>query len=72
MFLNELSSIVTDFVRQPIAFGSGFIAGALGLNLNDDPIRSWLNREFDQGLSSGANLEPRNGQTDKPRTISID
>ena len=31
-------------LQEPIAFWGGFTAGALALNLKEDPLRSWLER----------------------------
>ena len=31
-------------LQEPVAFFGGVFAGALGLNLEEDPLRSWLQR----------------------------
>lgn len=30
--------------QEPVAFWGGVFAGALGLNVDEDPLRSWLQR----------------------------
>lgn len=30
--------------QEPVAFWGGFTAGALALNLSEDPLRSWIER----------------------------
>ncbi|NCJ06177.1 hypothetical protein GS597_06525 [Synechococcales cyanobacterium C] len=46
MFFDELSPLLQELIRKPVAFLGGFASGALRLSLNDDPVKSWLDREF--------------------------
>ncbi len=69
MLLNELTPILTELTKEPIAFCSGFISGALRLNLTDDPVKTWLEKQ--------AGFIPTNSQTDSathqgPQSIDID
>eukprot|EP01023_Acetabularia_acetabulum_P022177 TRINITY_DN2189_c0_g1_i1.p2 TRINITY_DN2189_c0_g1~~TRINITY_DN2189_c0_g1_i1.p2 ORF type:complete len:113 (+),score=16.52 TRINITY_DN2189_c0_g1_i1:158-496(+) len=34
--------VVKQFVKEPVAFFGGVFAGVLGLNLQEDPLRSWI------------------------------
>ncbi len=31
-------------MQEPVAFWGGFTAGALALNLKEDPLRTWIER----------------------------
>jgi hypothetical protein len=45
MFLDELSPFLQELTRQPVAFVGGFVSGMLRLDLNEDPVKSWLNKQ---------------------------
>lgn len=45
MFLEELMPLCQEFSKQPIAFMGGFVAGILKLNLNDEPLATWLHNQ---------------------------
>lgn len=71
MFLDELSPFLQELTRQPVAFVGGFVSGVLRLDLNDDPVKSWLNKQDvsvlnDDPLSNGV------GTSGGPQKISID
>ena len=65
------NDIVQAFLKNPIPFLGGFAAGALRLNLSEDPLKGWLES---QGIdvsdddSDDSNPPSSNG----PQTISID
>ncbi len=64
------NEILEAFLKNPVPFLGGFAAGALRLNLNEDPLKSWLAA---QGVEvtdndSDDSAPPPNG----PQTISID
>ena len=42
MFLEELVNLYQEAVKEPVAFFGGIMAGMLKLNLNDEPLASWL------------------------------
>jgi hypothetical protein len=67
MFLNELKPIVKELAKEPVAFCSGFVTGLLRLNLNDDPVKTWLEKQ-------GITAPPNDSQTtDKsPQSIEIE
>jgi hypothetical protein len=69
MLLNELTPIFKELTKEPVAFCSGFISGVLRLNLTDDPVKTWLEKE--------AGFTPTNSQTgsstpQKPQSIDIE
>lgn len=73
MFLTELQPAFTELTQQPIAFLGGFVSGILRLNLADDPLKSWLEK---QGVAytsyTNSNTSSSNGSGSGPQSISID
>jgi hypothetical protein len=76
MFLTEVSPLVQECLQHPLGFSSGFICGLLRLNLSDDPLKSWLDRQL--GASGESELgrgNPYNGSQPSPggpQSIAID
>lgn len=71
MFLDELTPVVREITSHPVAFLGGFFSGLFRLNLNDDPVKSWLDQQA--GSSSPANnTPPSSGNGSGPQSISID
>ena len=68
MFLTELAPAFQKLIQQPVAFASGFVAGVLHLNLNEEPLSQWLEQ---QGHSSNNNSATSNN-SDRPQSINID
>jgi hypothetical protein len=71
MFLDELSPFLQELTRQPVAFVGGFVSGALRLNLNDDPVKSWLNKQNVQ-VDNSNDFGNNSGMGSGPQKISID
>jgi hypothetical protein len=71
MFLDELSPFLQELTRQPVAFMGGFVSGALRLNLNEDPVKSWLNKQNVQ-VNSSTDFSNNSGTASGPQKISID
>ena len=69
MLFNELTPILKELTQEPVAFCSGFISGALRLNLTDDPVKSWLEKQA--GFTPTNNPTPSN-DTKKPKSIDIE
>lgn len=73
MFISELSPIFKEFTQHPVSFLGGFVSGVLRLNLVDDPVKSWLDRQVNTSGSSTPNTEVHNGKaTGGPQRISIE
>lgn len=73
MFLDELTPIAKEFIQNSGAFLGGFMSAVLRLNLNDDPVKTWIDRE--RGGVSGVSptTPPENGKSNGgPQSISID
>ncbi len=64
MFLDELLPIAREIVKNPIAFAGGFASGVLRLDLNEEPVKSWLGKQ--SGGASGLD-KPK-----PPQSIDID
>ncbi|MEO0770632.1 MAG: hypothetical protein AAFY72_14605 [Cyanobacteria bacterium J06649_4] len=71
MFVDELTPFVRELARQPVAFCGGFFSGLFRLDLSEDPVKSWLNK---QGATPAASdVNSTNNSTPKgPQSIDID
>jgi hypothetical protein len=78
MLLNELTPIIKELVAEPVAFCSGFISGALRLNLTDDPVKTWLEKQAGftptntQTGTSDREASPLGNRRSGPQSIDID
>lgn len=73
MFFDELSPLFQEFLQKPLAFMGGFTSGVFRLNLADDPVKSWLEKEAGQPFSSPSDSGFGNGNNGGgPQSISID
>ncbi|HBE18875.1 MAG TPA: hypothetical protein DEG17_08805 [Cyanobacteria bacterium UBA11149] len=70
MFLDELTPILKEMILQPIAFLGGFCAGVLRLNLSDDPVKTWLQKQ--SGSTYTVTNSQDNGKSKGPQSISIE
>ncbi len=68
--MDELTPVLKELSQHPIAFLGGFFSGLLRLNLADDPVKSWLDKQA--GVSSPSSPESPNGKSSGPQSISID
>jgi hypothetical protein len=69
MLFNELTPILKELTQEPVAFCSGFISGALRLNLTDDPVKSWLEKQA--GFTPTSN-STASSDTKRPKSIDIE
>lgn len=73
MFLDELSPLFKELTQHPISFLGGLCSGFLRLNLNDDPVRSWLEQQGGTTTYTSFSADgDRNGSSKGPQSISID
>ena len=65
----ELSPLLQELTQNHVAFLGGFVAGALRLDLSDDPVKSLLHQQGSDvtAASSGPSNTGRG-----PQSISID
>ncbi|WP_373541100.1 hypothetical protein [Chamaesiphon sp.] len=69
MLLNELTPIFKELTKDPAAFCSGFVSGVLRLNLTDDPVKTWLEKQA--GFTPTGN-QTRSSSQSGPQSIDID
>lgn len=72
MFLDELIPVVKELFQQPIAFMGGFVSGVLRLNLQQDPVKSWIDEQTGSTSYTPPSSETTNGSSNGPQSISID
>jgi hypothetical protein len=72
MFINELSPIFKEFTQHPVSFVGGFFSGVLRLNLADDPVKGWLDKQIRSNSYSSKTMDAHNGKATGPQQISID
>jgi hypothetical protein len=70
--MDEIKPILQELTREPIAFFGGFVSGLLKLNLNDDPIKTWLEKQAGTTVSSSSDSNNHNGNSGGPQSIQID
>ncbi len=72
MFVDELTPFVQALAHQPVAFCGGFFSGLFRLNLAEDPVRSWLDKQganpVNGSNSSGSSASAAKG----PQSIDIE
>ncbi len=64
----ELKPIFNEFVEQPVAFFGGLVSGFLKLDLQQDPLKGWLEK---QGATPTTTVSSTINN-DGPQSISID
>jgi hypothetical protein len=72
MFMDELSPIFQQLTKHPVSFMGGFFSGVLRLNLKDDPVKSWLDKQISYSGSTTPTPEAHNGKANGPQQISIE
>lgn len=70
MFVDELTPFVQELARQPVAFCGGFFSGLFRLNLAEDPVRSWLDKQGANPANSNNSSVP--SATKGPQSIDIE
>jgi hypothetical protein len=75
MFLTELAPAFQKLIQQPVAFASGFVTGVLHLNLNEDPLAQWLEKQGYNSANNNSTMSTngdRNSDKTRPHSIDID
>ncbi len=67
--MDELKPILNEFLGQPVAFFGGLVSGFLKLDLQQDPLKGWLEK---QGVTTTASTTSASSSNDGPQSISID
>ncbi|MGC9524805.1 MAG: hypothetical protein ACP5D7_04625 [Limnospira sp.] len=68
--MDELTPIFNEFTKEPIAFFGGFVSSVLRLNLSEDPVKTWLDRET--GTTSTYPGDRDNNGNGGPQSIAIE
>ncbi len=69
MFVDELTPFVREIARQPVAFCGGFFSGLFRLDLTEDPVKTWLNK---QGAVPTGTATLNSPDNKGPQSIDID
>ncbi|HHP7243266.1 MAG TPA: hypothetical protein ACFE0H_01125 [Elainellaceae cyanobacterium] len=69
--MDELTPLLKELTGHPIAFLGGFFSGAFRLNLNEDPVKVWLDQQAGSSYSSTSS-DSANGRGNGPQPISIE
>ena len=72
MFISELSPLFKEFAQYPVSFMGGFVSGVLRLNLNEDPVKGWLEKQSSSNFCAKKATEEENSKSSGPQQISID
>ncbi len=72
MFIDELSPIFKELAQHPVSFLGGFFSGVFRLNLADDPVKSWLDKQTGSTSYTSTATEAHNGKAAGPQQINID
>ncbi|MGB3300824.1 MAG: hypothetical protein WBA76_21370 [Phormidesmis sp.] len=74
MFVDELTPFVRELARQPVAFCGGFFSGLFNLDLSEDPVRSWLNKQGADPTAAGSanGFGSSTANSKGPQSIDID
>ena len=67
--MDELKPILNEFLGQPVAFFGGLVSGFLKLDLQQDPLKGWLEK---QGVTSTNTNVSSSSHNEGPQSISID
>ena len=72
MFLDEFSPVVKELTQYPVAFLGGFFSGIFRLNLSDDPVKTWLEKQTGTSVYPSASVLDNNGNANRPQSITIE
>ncbi|MGB3405577.1 MAG: hypothetical protein WBA77_23040 [Microcoleaceae cyanobacterium] len=69
--MDELTPILKELSQQPVAFLGGFFSGILKLNLSDDPVKTWLEKEGAAVTTTASAIEETSNSSG-PQSITIE
>ena len=70
--MDEISPLLKELTTHPVSFLGGFVSGMLRLNLADDPVRSWLDKQTGPSSNPPSSGNGSGGNGNGPQTITID
>ncbi|KAL9268380.1 UPF0426 protein, chloroplastic-like protein [Drosera capensis] len=74
-FINPIEDpIVKEALKEPVAFMGGVFAGFLRLDLNDDPLKEWLQRIVEAAGITEEEISDKGSKPDEdaPQQIEIE
>ena len=72
MFVDELAPFVREMARQPVAFCGGFFSGLFRLDLSEDPVKSWLDKQGVHPVTENPSGSSTSTNTKGPQSIDIE
>ncbi|MGB7084323.1 MAG: hypothetical protein WBD47_02125 [Phormidesmis sp.] len=72
MFVDELTPFVRELARQPVAFCGGFFSGLFRLDLSEDPVKSWLNKQGANPAAGAPSGTSTAANSKGPQSIDIE
>ncbi len=72
MFLDELTPLFRELTQHPVSFLGGLCSGFLRLNLNDDPVKGWLEQQGGTTTYTTFSTDSDRNGNRGPQSISID
>jgi hypothetical protein len=70
MFFEEVQPFIQELLAEPVAFFGGFASGVLGVDLAQDPVKTWLDKQTGTNSSDDDQTPP--SPPTGPQAISID
>jgi hypothetical protein len=68
----SLNALLQEFLQNPFAFCTGFLTGALRLDPESEPLRSWLEQQGITVPPSAPSSAAGQSGSQGPQSISID
>lgn len=72
MFVDELTPFVQEMARQPVAFCGGFFSGLFRLDLSEDPVKSWLDKQGAHPATEHPSGSSASANSKGPQSIDIE
>lgn len=70
MFFDEIQPLLKELLAEPVAFLGGFASGVLRVDLAQDPVKTWLDKQ--SGVASSDDDRTPPAPPTGPQAISID
>ncbi|XP_057549594.1 UPF0426 protein At1g28150, chloroplastic [Amaranthus tricolor] len=67
--------ILKEAIKEPVAFMGGMFAGFLKLNLNEEPLKEWINRTVEASGITEEEIEAQGANSEEeeaPQQIDIE
>ncbi|KAL2900160.1 hypothetical protein RDABS01_025242 [Bienertia sinuspersici] len=65
--------ILKEVAKEPVAFMGGMFAGLLKLDLNEEPLKEWVNKTVEaSGITEEVDTQGANTEEEAPQQIDIE